>query len=268
MLLGLDLSHWRTVRSFDQMRAAGVRYVYTKATEGDRWHDVTFPTYWAGLQRAGIYRGAFHYYLPGYDAVQQARQFYRVVSDNGRASMLPPAADFEEDGASPEHFAMFLRECESLFGVRPLIYTSTRFWFNPAPAWTRDYLLWVASWYGRAPALPAGWASWKFWQYSNLGDGRAMGLVESTVDVNWFAGVDSDLIDLIYQPGSSQPAAPTVARARNVLNLRAAPWGAEVGQARAGSTWAIERIANDGEGRPWFYVNERACLAGWLCDVI
>jgi lysozyme len=194
-ILGLDLSHWRTVRSFTQMAAAGVKFVYVKASGSSGFADPTFVNNWHGLANAGILRGAYHTYLPGQDPAGQALFYSRVVQAADQelpahlaGGVLPPAVEFGEGSASPLVFRQFLKHVERLFGCRPLIFTSRRGWFKPHPAWSGEYGLWVASWHSEKPRLPGGWSTWVFHQYTNFADGRKYGLEQRCVGANIFNG--------------------------------------------------------------------------------
>lgn len=158
MIEGLDLSHWRRVASFEAMRAAGIEFVLTKASEGVAWVDETFAWNWRRLPEVNILRGAFHFYLTGQDPERQAVHFHDVVCDQGAENMLPPQVDFEVDGADPAHFWAHLVAVEDLFGVAPWIYTSVRYWFARPPGWTSAYFLWVADVVNPSIHEPGGWA--------------------------------------------------------------------------------------------------------------
>lgn len=266
---GLDLSRHRKVKDFNLLAESGIDFVYTKATEGYAHIDETFHTNWRGLERVGVLRGAFHYYLPTLDPVRQAEHFYQCVAGAGTAGMLPPAVDFEEDGARADHFKLFLDETEKRFDAVPLIYTSIRYWFKSAPSWTSHYTLWAASWYRQVPTLPRGWPTWQFHQYTNRGDAQRYGIDHTTVDVNRFNGTREQLQALAGGAIAEPPPAALLCKVRSsALRLRSAPWGAELGKVAVSSIFDVLSVSYDGVGRPWFWINPQACLAGWLCDVV
>jgi lysozyme len=270
MIEGLDLSHWRRVASFEAMRAAGIDFVLTKASEGIAWVDETFAPVWAGLQRVNILRGAFHFYLTSQDPERQAEHFWKVVCDQGAENMLPPQIDFEVDGADPVHFYAHLAAIEELFGVKPWIYTSIRYWFARPPSWTQQYFLWVASWYRNTPTLPGGWPTWLIHQYTNLGDGRSLGIDHATVDRNRFAGTRAELAAYLLggQTPAPEPEIYTAEIRAAYLNVRSDLWGPVIGRANQGGLWEVFDVEYDEAGRPWFWINPRGCVAGWLCDVV
>lgn len=67
-----------------------------KATEGGDHNDTTFQTNFANARNHGFIRGAYHFYIPGTDALKQADFFIRTVKlDSGD---LPPVLDVEVTG--------------------------------------------------------------------------------------------------------------------------------------------------------------------------
>lgn len=76
---GIDVSHWQGTIDWNAAAADGVEFVFIKATEGGDYTDPAFAANWSGSSRAGIRRGAYHFYRPQTDAAAQAQQFLRVV---------------------------------------------------------------------------------------------------------------------------------------------------------------------------------------------
>jgi hypothetical protein len=107
----------------------------------------------------------------------------------------------------------WLDAVEQAFGRRPMIYSGYFFLRDnlcqpggAPPPWAQNYPLWIAQYPNQyvpdtAPALPAGWPNWQFWQYTENGhvDG-----VNANVDQNVFNGSMSDLT----QFAGNQPARP------------------------------------------------------------
>ncbi|MCJ7520184.1 MAG: hypothetical protein MUO42_11020, partial [Anaerolineaceae bacterium] len=49
---------------------------------------------------------------------------------------------------------------------------------------------------------------WKFWQYTNQGDGLAYGAESKAIDLNWFNGTLDDLKKLASGSGGTTPPPP------------------------------------------------------------
>ncbi|WP_437899264.1 GH25 family lysozyme [Sorangium sp. So ce124] len=78
------------------MRAAGAAFAFLKATEGGDFVDPRFAENWRGTGRAGLLRGAYHFFTfcrPGRD---QAANFVAYVPRD--PSALPPVIDLEMGG--------------------------------------------------------------------------------------------------------------------------------------------------------------------------
>lgn len=208
--VGIDVSHWKPDVSFQRARRAGVSFAYTKATEGAQAVDPTFAAYFGAMKEAGLYRGAFHYYRPLEDPVEQAAHFARTVGALA-ADDLPPMLDVEEDdgvrgGALAEGVRRCLEEIERIFRRTPVIYTMPSYWDafvvagGPPPSWAARYPLWVAHWTTRdEPLLPRGFERWTFWQYS--AKGRVDG-VRGDVDIDRFHGSVEELAAWLRAEGS------------------------------------------------------------------
>ena len=68
--------------------ATPLHFVFMKATEGGDHNDTTFEANFANARNHGFIRGAYHFYIPGTDALKQADFFIRTVKlDTGD---LPP----------------------------------------------------------------------------------------------------------------------------------------------------------------------------------
>lgn len=208
--LGIDVSHWKPDVSFHRVRRAGASFAYTKATEGVQAVDPTFAAYYSAMKEAGLYRGAFHYYRPLEDPVEQAAHFARTVGALA-ADDLPPMLDVEEDdgvrgSALAEGVRRCLEEIERLFHRRPMIYTMPSYWNDfvvaggAPPSWAARYPLWVAHWTAKdEPLLPRGFERWTFWQYS--AKGRVDG-VGGDVDLDRFNGSRDELAAWLRAEGS------------------------------------------------------------------
>lgn len=224
---GVDVSVYEPNVDWRSLRAQGFRFALIRATSSISYVDPKFSEHWAGAREAGILRGAYHYLFAGQDAKKQADSFIATVgSDKGE---LPPIVDLEDaynedvsNGKIITTCKAFLDILEQAFGRTPMIY-SRKTYLEPrvsangkAPAWAKDYELWVAQYPfefdpARMPNInmpkqPAGWKDWNFWQYSEsaIVDGVTDEINRPTrVDLNWFRGTETEL----YQFANVQPAA-------------------------------------------------------------
>jgi lysozyme len=188
--LGIDVSAHNhdggVAIDWKSARAAGVRFVFVKATEGSGRASAAstnswFKKDWSGAKAAGIARGAYHFARPRYPmttAASDARAFVAVLKAQGGTGELAPALDVEVTGGlSPAALSSWidgwLREATRLLGRRPAIYSGRGFWTSYLGDTTKfkSYPLWMANHTkASAPvALPGGWGAWSYWQYSATG---------------------------------------------------------------------------------------------------
>lgn len=207
---GIDVSYWDAGIDWPKVRATGQRYVFVKATEGDFYADPTFDDNWLGAKKAGLLRGAYHFFRCNVDPKKQATKFIdyvKTMNDNGE---LPPVLDLESnDGQTKDKVISraktWLDLVEAAFGKKPIIYSGQYFlqdYFSEAgggpPAWTKNYPLWLAQYPnnyvdGMTPYLPRGWYKWSFWQYSEKGKVNG---INASVDLNLFNGSLEELYKL------------------------------------------------------------------------
>ncbi len=204
---GIDVSYWDAGIDWPKVRATGQRFVIAKATEGDFYQDPTLDDNWFGSKKAGLLRGAYHFFRCNVDAKKQANYFIdyvRTLKDDGE---LPPVLDLESnDGQKKEKIIpavkLWLERVEAAFGRKPIIYSGQYFlqdYLSEAgggpPAWAKDYPLWLAQYpnqyvEGMQPYLPRGWYKWTIWQYSEKGKVNG---INASVDMNLFNGSLEDL---------------------------------------------------------------------------
>lgn len=186
-LPGIDVSHWQGTIDWDAVAADGVVFAFIKATEGGDYTDPRFAANWAAARRAGVVRGAYHFFRPQTDGAAQAAHFLRTVPL--AEGDLPPVLDVEvTDGKSAEAVAAGVRTwvqaVEAATGRRPIVYTRASFWTAQMGSFGA-YPLWVAHYRAAEPNVPAGWSRWTFWQHTDAG--RVAGIA-GDVDLNWFNG--------------------------------------------------------------------------------
>ncbi|MFL6200591.1 MAG: glycoside hydrolase family 25 protein [Thermoanaerobaculia bacterium] len=193
---GIDVSHFQGVVNWPQVAQAGMAFAFAKATDGITYTDPDLAANWAGIQAAGLLRGAYHFFEPNDDATAQAQHFLTTVKLV--PGDLPPVLDVEiTGGVSNEQIwsgvATWLQIVEQDTGRQPILYTASGFWNAHQPDLTlTSYPLWLAD-YATQPTLPTGWTSWLFWQHSQSG---TVAGVTGSVDLDQFSGTLLQLHEL------------------------------------------------------------------------
>ncbi len=202
---GVDVSEFQGTIDWPRVKAAGIAFAFVRVSDGVQHRDPTFAQNWAGTKANGIVRGVYQFFRASEDPIAQADLLASSVP-------LEPgdlvACDIElTDGMSAPtivaHLSTWCDEIKKKTGRSPLIYTMQGFW-NPLGANFSGFDLWVANWDASSPALPAGWSSWKFWQYSDHGSVPG---INERVDLDVWFGSPAELAAYSPQSGTS-PQAP------------------------------------------------------------
>ena len=195
---GIDVSRWQGKIDWPVVARSGVSFAFIKATEGGDVADPAFQENWRSAARAGVARGAYHFFYLCRPAAEQARWFIAHVPR--AAGALPPVLDIEWNHASrscrtrPDpatvraEIATFQRIVSARFGQRPLIYTTVDFWRDNDLGRLRGEEFWLRSVAGHPRGTFPG-QNWSFWQYS--GTGVVPGIA-GAADLNAFAGTEAD----------------------------------------------------------------------------
>ena len=191
---GIDVARFQGEIDWHKARNAGVSFVFMKATEGGDLLDPLFKDHWRGAKRAGIPRGAYHFYYFCTPPETQARWFIRNVPRS--RGTLPPVLDMEWNPFSPtckkrppgsevrRQMKVFMDMVERRFGQRPIIYTTPQFYRDAGLDKLKNEEFWLRS-TAKTPAQAYPGQNWSFWQYSGTGVINGIG---KEVDLNAFAG--------------------------------------------------------------------------------
>lgn len=165
---GIDVSYHSGNVDWDSVKAEGYTFAFIKATEGQDLKDPAFDQHWRELKLKGIPRGAYHFYVTEDHPDTMAAFFIENVKlDPGD---FAPAVDIELIGHDTppglkERLQRFLEILEDHYGIKPIIYTTAKFWDEHLKADFSDYPLWVAEYDVDEPVLPHGWKEYHLWQF-------------------------------------------------------------------------------------------------------
>ncbi len=255
--LGMDVSFYQESMDWARAFQHGIRFAFIKATERTSTIDRRFESNWSNAGKAGILKGAYHFYRSQYSARQQAAFFHQVVSRSGDLGDLPPVLDVEDPRAGPRDVKLCLDEIQRRFGRQPIIYTGISIWNDlGTTSWAPNYSLWIANYrtslgnlgwrdnilekvaQSGGPRLPRAFNEWTFWQFTQNAKGPDFGAESRGLDLNVFQGSEQALrsfAGLSSTPGEGQgddwesiplPSIPSMPRARvtaTTLDIRDAP---------------------------------------------
>jgi lysozyme len=195
---GVDVSKWQGDVNWPRVRASGAAFAFIKATEGDDHMDERFAENWVAAGRAGIPRGAYHFYYFCSTATDQADWFIRNVPRERGA--LPPVLDLEWNAHSktctyrPSPLTVraevetFLARVARHYGQRPIVYVTPDFYRENGLERLTGVTFWLRSVAGHPSEVYPG-QNWGFWQYTGTG---AVPGIDGRADINAFAGSPAD----------------------------------------------------------------------------
>jgi lysozyme len=166
---GIDVSSHQGSIAWGKVAADGMSFAYVKATEGADFVDPYFFRNWLGAAKAGMDRGAYHFFTLCSSGRDQAENFLRTVPDDPGA--LPPAVDLELAGncsSRPDRtvidreLAGFLESVETKMGQRVILYVGDDFEDRYHVRSRLDRPLWIR----RILFRPKG--PWAMWQVSGF----------------------------------------------------------------------------------------------------
>ena len=147
---GIDVSQYQGSINWDEVLLTKhpLRFAIVRATMGNNGVDATFKDNWSALKRVGLQRGAYHYYRPFENSVEQANNFISQVQLQPRD--FPPVLDVERMsplGAANLRKGVqnWLRIVGQHYHCKPIVYTGRFFYERYLKGSIDGYPLWVAS---------------------------------------------------------------------------------------------------------------------------
>ena len=186
---GIDVSEyqgnidWNLIKTVED--SFPISFVFMRATAGKNKVDQKFSNNWK-KSKGKVIRGAYHYYRPNENSIEQANLFIKTVKlESGD---LPPVLDIEKlpKTQSIERLKVGLRrwlhQVEKHYKVRPIIYSGERYYhdflkndFSEYTFWIANYNFWVENVH----------KDWLFWQFSEK---ASVSGIQGGVDVNIYNG--------------------------------------------------------------------------------
>lgn len=186
---GIDVSHYQGAVDWAAVRAAGVKWVCVKVSQGNGGDDPQGAHNLACATAAGFSPLAYHFAVPDARAGDATLEAHCAID---RANGAPLVLDLEQTGgldrvALGKWSLAFLAEVERLTGRTPWLYTTGDYLRNRiAGVDLSRFPKWIARYWDRHddPDAPVEWAAWQF-----TSAGQVPG-IKGHVDCNWVVSRD------------------------------------------------------------------------------
>ncbi|MFV8373891.1 glycoside hydrolase family 25 protein [Flavobacterium sp. LB1P71] len=195
--IGLDVSEYQGKISWSYVDTLEKKYplhfVFIRATVGKDRKDRQFNRNWLGAKENEMIRGAYHYYRPNENSLEQAKLFIKTVTL--RKGDLPPILDIEKLPKNQSLDSLkvglkrWLKAVELHYGVKPIIYTGEKYYDDFLKDEFSDYLFWIANYNFYREEIEDDWLFWQFTEKASIPG------IKGNVDINIYNG---DLQQLRY----------------------------------------------------------------------
>lgn len=217
---GTDISHWDGNVDLQTTRNKGATFVFIKGLDGTL-QVANYPTNKARAQAVGLAHAPYQwlYRNVNVSCVAQARAM-KALMDKYPCNM-PPVIDWEwtywggvQSNPNLSDLEIYVTELNRL-GIKPILYTAAGYanQFAAMPAGLKIMFsgFWFANYGVSTPALPKGFTSWDFWQFTSSGDASVYSpnsVGKKEVDLNYFNGTKAQFAARYGFPSSPPPDLP------------------------------------------------------------
>jgi len=215
---GIDVSFRNGPVDWAQLKKAGIKFAFIKASDGATFSDPAFQDLWKGASDAGIARAAYHFFRPKRPVKEQVDNFIKAYK-SGKDAQLPPILDVESPhkslfkGMTAEEsvakVAAWLGSVEKITGQHPMIYTNSNtlkdVLDNDKDGKLAGYPLWLSQPPPSERATPKPFEKRTFWQYNIHG---SLPGIDGDVDLDVFNGSSIEYRSFLRSMDTKNPSHP------------------------------------------------------------
>jgi len=197
-IVGIDISEYQGNILWDSVKdieaTFPIKFVIVRSTAGKNRVDAKFHQNWKAIKNQKIIRGAYHYYRPNENSLEQAELFIKTVKL--KKGDLPPILDIEKLPKNQSIDSLkvglkrWLKRVEEHYGEKPIIYSGESYYNDFLEEEFDEYNFWIANYNFFVENIKD---EWLMWQFTERG---AVSGIKGNVDVNIFNG---NLQQLKYQ---------------------------------------------------------------------
>jgi lysozyme len=196
---GIDVSEYQDKIDWDNLKELEggfpIEFIFVRATVGNDRRDYKFKKYWAKAKENKLICGAYHYYRPNENSIEQANNFIKTVKLN--KGDFPPVLDIEklprEQSIARLKVGLqrWLDVVEKHYGVKPIIYSGESYYNDFLKEDFSDYPFWIANYTAFYEEIDSDWSLWQISENGNVNG------IKGCVDVNIYNGTSLDLKKLL-----------------------------------------------------------------------
>lgn len=218
--------------NWSEAASAGYKFAFIKVSEGSYYVNPYYANDTAQAQAAGMFTAPYVFAIPNYSGgALQADYALNHANDTPDGHLLPLILDIEydpydsEDGTNQCYgltdsqmvswISAFVTEAERRTGQWPVIYSTQGWWdacTGDSSSFAANDQLWVAAYGVSTPEMPAAWANWTYWQYT---DAASVPSISGGVDASYLS---SSALELAAPGTRSNATGSTASLQINGLN--------------------------------------------------
>ncbi|RXR17738.1 glycoside hydrolase family 25 protein [Flavobacterium amnicola] len=198
---GIDISEYQDKIDWDALKEIEggypIEFVFVRASVGNERADKKFKKNWKKAKEKGFICGAYHYYRPNENSLEQARNFIQQVTLV--PGDFPPVLDIEKlpKTQSIERLKVglkrWLETVEKHYGVKPIIYSSESYYEDFLKEDFETYPFWIANYTAFYTDIEDEWSLWQFTE-----NGKVSG-IKTPVDINIYNGNSVEMKELLIK---------------------------------------------------------------------
>ena len=190
LTFGFDVSQFQGEIKWDKVDSVEhkfpLQFVFIRATAGNDKKDIRFDENWVAAKKHHFIRGAYHYYRPDENSLEQAKNFIKNVKL--QKGDFPPVLDIEKLSESQSTDSLkvglkrWLEAIDKHYNVKPIIYTGEKYYNDFLKDDFPEYTFWVANYNFFVENIKEDWLFWQFTEKARI-EG-----IDERVDVNIYNG--------------------------------------------------------------------------------
>jgi lysozyme len=190
LTFGIDVSQFQGEINWDEVDSIEnkfpIKFIFIRASAGSNKKDRRFEENCEQAKSHHFICGAYHYYRPNENSIEQADNFINAVSL--KKGDLPPVLDIEK---LPENQSIdslkvglkrWLDRVDAHYSVRPIIYTGEKYYTDFLKEEFKGYTFWIANYNFFVENIKDEWLFWQFTQKARIKG------IDENVDVNIYNG--------------------------------------------------------------------------------